>query len=125
MLHVIDNSSYEAYLHKGMISGETVYIPIDKALPGSDIGLKIQELLDGVNEELAKYKAGRGKITYKIKVRQGYVVEQVLEEIKEYQPDLVVMCTHGWTGLKHLLMGSVTEKIVRLSPVPVLTTRGV
>ena len=37
--------------------------------------------------------------------------------------DLVVMGTHGRTGLSHLLMGSVAEKVVRTAPCPVLTYR--
>jgi nucleotide-binding universal stress UspA family protein len=37
--------------------------------------------------------------------------------------DLIVLGTHGRTGLAHLLIGSVAEKVVRKSPVPVLTIR--
>ena len=37
--------------------------------------------------------------------------------------DLVVMATHGRTGLKHVLMGSVAEKVVRMSTAPVLTVK--
>jgi nucleotide-binding universal stress UspA family protein len=39
------------------------------------------------------------------------------------EADLVVIGTHGRTGLKHVLLGSVAERVVRLSPVPVLTVR--
>jgi nucleotide-binding universal stress UspA family protein len=53
---------------------------------------------------------------------------KLIEELKRGEHDLVVLGTHGRTGLMHLLMGSVAEKLVRLSPVPVLTvppaTRG-
>jgi hypothetical protein len=38
--------------------------------------------------------------------------------------DLIVMGTHGRTGLTHVLMGSVAEKVVRLAACPVLVTRG-
>lgn len=38
--------------------------------------------------------------------------------------DLIVMGTHGRTGLTHVLMGSVAERVVRLAPCPVLVTRG-
>jgi nucleotide-binding universal stress UspA family protein len=37
--------------------------------------------------------------------------------------DLIVMGTHGYTGLKHVLMGSVAEKVVRHAPCPVLAAR--
>jgi nucleotide-binding universal stress UspA family protein len=45
----------------------------------------------------------------------------ILEYLHQHSYDLVVMGTHGHTGLKHLLLGSVAEKVVRFSPVPVLT----
>lgn len=46
---------------------------------------------------------------------------KLLEELRRGKHDLVVLGTHGRTGLMHLLLGSVAEKLVRLSPVPVLT----
>ncbi len=46
---------------------------------------------------------------------------RLIEELRRGQHDLVVLGTHGRTGLMHLLLGSVAEKLVRLSPVPVLT----
>src|ERR1051325_4084065 len=45
----------------------------------------------------------------------------LINELKTGSYDLVVIGTHGRTGLVHLLLGSVAEKLVRLSPVPVLT----
>lgn len=48
----------------------------------------------------------------------------VLKELSEGRHDLLVIGTHGRTGLSHLLLGSVAEKLVRLSPVPVLTVPG-
>lgn len=41
--------------------------------------------------------------------------------LKEHRHDAVVVGTHGRTGLSHVLLGSVAEKLVRLSPVPVIT----
>jgi nucleotide-binding universal stress UspA family protein len=57
-------------------------------------------------------------------VRQGAAWQVVIDVITEEKCDLVVMGTHGRTGLAHALLGSVAEKVVRLSPVPVLTVRG-
>ena len=45
----------------------------------------------------------------------------LLAELKKGEHDLVVLSTHGRTGFAHLLLGSIAEKLVRLSPVPVLT----
>jgi nucleotide-binding universal stress UspA family protein len=52
---------------------------------------------------------------------QGDAYQEILEQADGF--DLIVMGTHGRTGLKHALMGSVAEKIVRTSPCPVLTVR--
>jgi nucleotide-binding universal stress UspA family protein len=51
----------------------------------------------------------------------GDPAAKLVEEMKRGEYDLVVLGTHGRTGLMHLLLGSVAEKLVRLSPVPVLT----
>jgi nucleotide-binding universal stress UspA family protein len=47
----------------------------------------------------------------------------IVEKAKRCDADLIVMGTHGRRGLAHMLMGSVAEKVVRHSPLPVLTVR--
>ena len=64
-----------------------------------------------------------GKIPYQIIVRTGAPVPSLLKAEAEFSSDLVVMATHGRTGKKHTLLGSVTEQVVRRSICPVLTTR--
>lgn len=54
----------------------------------------------------------------------GVPWQEILRTIEDQGVDLVVMGTHGRRGITHALLGSVAEKIVRLSPVPVLTLRG-
>lgn len=54
----------------------------------------------------------------------GITVEQILGYISAQHIDLVVMGTHGRGLVGHLLLGSVAERLVRHSPVPVLTVRG-
>ena len=53
-------------------------------------------------------------------IRYGFAPEEILDDIRGRRPDLVAMSTHGRTGLTHLLLGSVAEKVLRASPVPVL-----
>lgn len=50
--------------------------------------------------------------------------EEVLNAVKDEDIDLIVIGTHGRRGVSRALLGSVAEKVVRLSPVPVLTVRG-
>ena len=54
----------------------------------------------------------------------GTPVSGILDAIAEQRVDLVVMGTHGRGMIEHLLLGSVAERVVRSSPVPVLTVRG-
>jgi len=55
--------------------------------------------------------------------KQGAPWQQIVLASQEIDADLIVMGTHGRQGLGHALIGSVAEKVVRLSPVPVLTVR--
>jgi len=57
-------------------------------------------------------------------VRRGDPAQAILEVEKQLVVDLIVMATHGRTGLKYLFLGSVAVRIVRESIVPVLTVRG-
>lgn len=53
----------------------------------------------------------------------GTPIREILRITSEQGVDLVVMATHGQTGITHALFGSTTEKVVRRSTVPVLTVR--
>ena len=58
-----------------------------------------------------------------LRVQVGHPVEQILDVVTRDHVDLIVMGTHGRTGLAHAVMGSVAERVVRLSPCPVLTVK--
>ncbi len=58
-----------------------------------------------------------------IRMRRGFAPEEILSEVRDGGHDLVVMGTHGHTGLKRVLLGSVTERVIRSCTVPVLITR--
>lgn len=56
-------------------------------------------------------------------VVRGAGVESIVKYARDENADLLVMCTHGRTGLAHVLMGSTAEAVVRRAPCPVLTLR--
>ncbi|MBI3048100.1 MAG: universal stress protein [Acidobacteria bacterium] len=57
-------------------------------------------------------------------VERAAPAEAILDYARTADIDLIVMGTHGRSGVTHLLMGSVSEKVVRSAPCPVLTTHG-
>jgi nucleotide-binding universal stress UspA family protein len=83
------------------------------------LDLAAREQLERTREEL-RQACGDGPLIL-IKAVLGVAHEEIAAEARRGDYDLVVMGTHGRTGLKHLLLGSVAERVVRLSPVPVLT----
>jgi nucleotide-binding universal stress UspA family protein len=56
-------------------------------------------------------------------VVHGTPFQEIMDVAKAQHVDLIVMGTHGRTGLPHLLLGSVAERVVRLAPCPVLVVR--
>ncbi|MEB2309661.1 MAG: universal stress protein [Candidatus Brocadiaceae bacterium] len=76
-----------------------------------------ERLLRCVNEDT------RGRISVEALIIQGVPFAEIIKVSKEYRIDLIVIGTHGRTGLSHAIMGSVAEKIVRKAPCPVLTIR--
>jgi nucleotide-binding universal stress UspA family protein len=69
--------------------------------------------------ELAK---GRG-VTAESTLVEGDAFDTIMHVAKERDIDLIVMGTHGRRGVAHALLGSITEKLVRRAPCPVLTVR--
>ncbi|MGQ5523105.1 universal stress protein [Chitinimonas sp. PSY-7] len=55
-----------------------------------------------------------------IEIWGGTISSAIIEDATNWPADIVVMGSHGWTGLDHLLLGSVAEGVVRHAPVPVL-----
>lgn len=79
---------------------------------------RAQEYLDGVAE--------RGELKgliAKTEARTGDAVESILSAAADAKSDLLVVSTHGRSGLGHLMLGSVTEKLLRRAPCPVLVVR--
>jgi len=61
--------------------------------------------------------------SWHVETTSGNPADAIVRIAQEKNADLIVMGTHGRTGLQHVLLGSVAEKVVRLAPCPVLTVR--
>lgn len=77
---------------------------------------------EGIVKEAEKTLDTLG-VDYDSDVVQGNPAPMVVEYAERYDYDLIVMPTHGREGVSRYLIGSVTEKVIRLSSVPVLTAR--
>lgn len=77
---------------------------------------------EDIVEEAAKTLDTLG-VPYDTDVLQGNPAPTIVEYAERYDQDIVVMPTHGREGISRYLIGSVSEKVVRLSSVPVLTVR--
>jgi len=56
-------------------------------------------------------------------VAEGYAATAIIDEVEKQNADLIVLGTHGLSGLKHLLLGSIAERVVQKAPCPVLTVK--
>lgn len=74
-------------------------------------------------ERLDQLQVPRGDVRAERWLAEGGAVEEILRVAQETSTDLIVMGTHGRTGLGRLLMGSVAEQVVRKASCPVLTVK--
>ena len=97
--------------------------------PGFEMGLAfptyINESKAAAEKSLAvvldpQWLAGRKVIQA---VVEGSPKAEIIAYARKHQIDLIVLATHGRSGLAHVLMGSVAESVVRTAPCPVLTVR--
>src|SRR5262245_26693951 len=103
--------------------------PID---PGaiSPYGLVMPEGLDrdireAADQQLARWadKAAAAKVPVEQHLSGMFPSEVIARTAEEIGADLVVMGTRGLSGLKHVLLGSIAERVLRLAPCPVLTAK--
>ena len=93
--------------------------------PGPEVALpfgKMETTARTKLERLARQKVN-GKVRYEVDVLMGDPGVEILQAAKRQAADLIVMATHGRKGLRHLVLGSVAEHVVREAPCPVLTVK--
>ena len=76
-----------------------------------------QKLRSSIPEEI------RCSINVEILIREGVPFEEILKAARDNVTDLIVIGTHGRTGITYMVIGSVAEKVIRNAPCPVLCIR--
>ena len=105
---------------------EPLYYPGPGAMDGGfDMGLVFQEIERAGREQLshATTRLKRRGLRVRSLLLAGSASQVIVETAKKLHADLIVMATHGRTGLSHVLIGSVAERVVREASCPVLTIR--
>ena len=82
-----------------------------------------EELRAAAREQLDGLRVPQGNVRAERRLQEGDAVTAILGVAQELHADLIVMGTHGRTGLGRLLMGSVAEQVVRKASCPVLTVK--
>lgn len=118
-----------ARLYDGSVLVVHVYQPIDYALPDGYMMFtpaQMTRMMSEIEQRLAKDKqdalaAGAPRVETSLPI--GKAAFEIVEAAREGDCDLIVMGTHGRTGLSHVFLGSTAERVVRTAPCPVLTVR--
>lgn len=107
-----------------VVAPHHTYLPLPLALDAERAREIAREaaMVEQAEEELTRIKKDELENSRKVSVAAvvGPPVSKIAEYITQNKIDLIVMSTHGRTGGEHILIGSVTEKIVRQSPCAVL-----
>jgi nucleotide-binding universal stress UspA family protein len=84
-----------------------------------------EEIEEGARKMMEKFCRThiRDFDNYETFIVPGIPFDEIIKKAEEMSADLIIMGTHGRTGLDHVLFGSTAEKVVRKSPVPVMTVR--
>lgn len=104
IIYVIDQSKEIGNVDAGILPEEAAIL------------LK-KQASDTINQIMAQYNGTYGVVRF---IPEGNPPEEILSTIQTWEADLLVIGTHGRTGLQHLLVGSVAERIIRHSPIPVM-----
>lgn len=81
---------------------------------------QVKRLAEFIDEHCADLSA---RVALDQVVEPGVPYKKIIEKARSEEADLIVMSTHGRTGLDQFMMGSVTQKVVALAPCPVLSIR--
>ncbi len=115
----------------GQFGAKLILLNVVEPFPTPDFAYSPMALDDNVivaqaQEHLKKVLARSGldsAVVEKSLVRHGSPYAEITDAARTLKVDLIVISTHGYTGLAHVFMGSTAERVVRHAPCPVLVVR--
>ncbi len=117
------SKQYGAELHVlHVIPNLTYFTPYESFLTPENLVAIEKNIQDEVDRDFGKILKNVD-IDVKKAVRTGVAFVEIIDYAKAEGIDLIVMGTHGRSGIEHILIGNVAEKVVRKSPCPVMTIR--
>jgi nucleotide-binding universal stress UspA family protein len=115
--------TFGAELHLLHVLQEPVAVLPESSLAVAPPAVNLPELAESAQHGLERLTAASpGRVTARV-VRHGPAAEEIARYASDAGIDMIVMGTHGRTGLAHVLLGSVAEKVVRKACCAVLTVR--
>lgn len=114
---------YGAELHVlHVIPNLTYFTPYESFLTPENLVAVEKNIQNEVERDFGKILKHVGMEIKKV-VKTGVAFVEIIDYAKSEGIDLIVMGTHGRSGIEHILIGNVAEKVVRKSPCPVMTIR--
>lgn len=115
--------AYDAHLHLLHVVDEVIYPDFyPPVIPsGSSI---TEELRDQSLERMKMLLSEFAGAEAAVHVRAGRAAPEIADFANDQKADLIVIASHGLTGISHVLLGSVTEQLIRRAPCPVFTVKG-
>lgn len=110
--------------HLLVIYADTFMVPVDFTATAAGAFDRVREsMIDEAREQLEGHaeECISTRVPYDVRVVVDGPVAAIVGLVRETGADLIVMGTHGRTGMRRLLMGSVTEAVIRVAQVPVLS----
>lgn len=99
--------------------------PTQFGFSGIDVTELTEELKTNADAKMEELHSMWAEYAFPVhkEIRVGNPAQVVVDYAKEIEADMIVMGTHGHGAVRHMLLGSVAERVVRMAPCPVLTVR--
>jgi len=125
-LHALRAAEDLAKAAHGTIALLYVVEPVTPTSEWAPLAIDTQQLVESLQKKLEALPAKEGidsQLIGRVLVKKGIPWNEIVNTATELNRDAIVIATHGYTGWKHVLMGSTAERVVRHASCPVLVVR--